>query len=137
MSLPYLAAYGATTLVMVLIDLIWLGVIAKPLYLEGIGHLMADKPRLGPAVLFYLMYPVGLMLFAVLPGVAQGDWRRALVMGALFGLFAYATYDLTNLATLKQWPLRLALIDIAWGALVSAVATVAGHAVLSHFLHKP
>ncbi len=120
-----LLAYAATTLVMVAIDLVWLGVIAKPLYQQGIGHLMAAEPKLGAAALFYLLYPVGLMVFAVLPG-ASPAWGDTALKAALFGFFAYATYDLTNLATLKEWPTSLALIDMAWGTAVSAVAALAG-----------
>jgi uncharacterized membrane protein len=120
-----LLAYAATTLVMVAIDLVWIGIIAKPMYQQGIGHLMAAEPKLAVAALFYLLYPVGLMVFAVLPSAALA-WRETAVKAALFGFFAYATYDLTNLATLKDWPTRLALIDIAWGTAVSAVSALAG-----------
>lgn len=130
----YLAAYAATATAMLVIDMIWLGVIAKPMYRAGIGHLMAESPNLVAAGAFYLMYPIGLMVFAVLPNAsavalfvgATSPWASAAVAGALFGLFAYATYDLTNLATLKNWPLQLSLIDIAWGVFASALATAAG-----------
>ena len=127
-----LAAYAATMITMLAIDLLWIGVIAKPLYQAGIGHLMAAQPNLAVALLFYLLFPLGLMLFAVLPSAGTG-WGRTLATGALFGFFAYATYDLTNLATLKDWPLGLSLIDIAWGSLVSALASAAGRAVLERF----
>ena len=123
-----LLAYAATALVMLALDMLWLGVIAKPLYQQGIGHLMAEKPILPIAALFYAMYPVGLMIFAVVPHAAA-EWHRALLAGALFGFFAYATYDLTNLATLKNWPWGLALLDIAWGTAVSGVAVVVGRVV--------
>ncbi len=120
-------AYLATAGVMLALDLFWLGVVAKPLYSKGIGHLMADAPQLVPAALFYLLFPLGLVLFAVLPQAASGEWTKALLWGALFGFFAYATYDLTNLATLKNWPVNLALMDMAWGTAVSAVASAAGY----------
>lgn len=119
----YLASYAATAAVLLLIDMVWLGVIAKSMYREGIGHLMAESPNMVAAGAFYLLYPIGLMVFAVGP---NAPWPRALVAGALFGLFAYATYDLSNLATLKNWPLRLTLVDIAWGTFASALATAAG-----------
>ena len=125
----FLLAYVATMITMLAIDLVWIGVIAKPLYQAGIGHLMAAQPNLAAALVFYLVYPLGLMLFAVLP-TAAGGWGTTLATGALFGFFAYATYDLTNLATLKDWPLGLSLIDVAWGSLVSALATAAGRAAL-------
>ena len=133
----FLYAYAATAVVMILIDLVWLGVIAKPLYQQGIGHLMSDSPRLGAAALFYLFYPLGLVVFGVLPNavnsLVSSGWLGSLLSGALFGLFAYATYDLTNLSTLKDWPLSLSLIDMAWGTSVSGVAAAVGKRVLDHF----
>ncbi len=123
MNRKHLLAYAATAALMLALDALWLGLVATPLYQQGIGHLMAASPRLGVAALFYAVYPVGLLVFAVLPAA---DRRHAVLKGALFGFFAYATYDLTNLATLKQWPVWLAGLDMAWGALVSAVSAVAG-----------
>ena len=117
-----LAAYAGTLIVMVGLDLLWLGVIAKPIYQQGIGHLMADKPNVPVAVLFYALFGVGLVVFAVLAAGPDPGWVKTVGMAALFGLFAYATYDLTNLATLKQWPVGLSLIDMAWGTCVSAAA---------------
>jgi len=121
----YLAAYATLLAVMLVLDLLWIGVVAKPLYQQGIGHLMAPQPRLAVALLFYLVYALGLVLFAVTPASTDG-WKAAMLSGALFGFFAYATYDLTNLATLRDWPVGLAAIDIAWGTLVSAVCAGAG-----------
>ncbi len=129
---PTLAAYAAAAVTMLVIDMVWLGVIARPLYQQGIGHLMAPQPNLWAAALFYLLYPVGVVLFAVMPNAASTALHTAL-MGAAFGLFAYATYDLTNLATLKGWPLGLSVIDTLWGAAVSAVAATAGRAAMNHF----
>jgi uncharacterized membrane protein len=123
-----LGTYAATVVTMVALDLLWLGLIAKPLYQQGIGHLMAERPILPAALLFYAVYAVGLVMFAVKPNVAAPGWLPTLVAGALFGFFAYATYDLTNLATLKGWPLGLSLIDMAWGSLVSTAASAAGRA---------
>jgi uncharacterized membrane protein len=133
--LNYLAAYGATAVVMLALDIAWLGFIAKSFYREAIGHLMADPPNLVAAVVFYLLYPAGVMLFAVAPAAWIGvlaastdiPLSRAVLAGALFGFFAYATYDLTNLATLRGWPWRLALVDIAWGTALTAAAAAAGH----------
>ena len=126
----YLAAYAGAAVAMIAIDLVWLGVIAKPIYQSGIGHLMTDEPRIVAAVLFYLMFPVGLVLFAIAPHEAAHSWGKTALWAALFGFFAYATYDLTNLSTLKGWPLSLALIDMAWGTAVSAVAACAGKAAM-------
>lgn len=127
---PVAAAYGVTTLVLVVLDLLWLGVVAKAYYTQAIGHLMADKPYLPAALSFYALFPVGLMVFAVVPFGAPGGWRKALLLAALFGFFTYATYDLTNLATLRKWPASLALLDIAWGIFVSMVSAAAGWATL-------
>ena len=129
----YFAAYAAAAAVMIAIDLLWLGVIAKPLYRDGIGHLMSDTPNIPAALLFYLMFPVGLMIFAVVPNAASAEWSKTLVAGTLFGLFTYATYDLTNLATLKGWPIGLAALDIAWGTMVSSVSALAGRWAMSWF----
>ena len=126
----YLAAYAGTAAVMVVLDMLWLGVIAKPLYQQGIGHLMADQPRIAVAVLVYLLYALGVVIFAVSPQTGGATWQLTLVMAALFGFFAYATYDLTNLATLRAWPLRLTLIDMAWGTLVSTAAAAGGKAAM-------
>lgn len=132
--LSYLAAYAATLVAFVVIDLVWLGLIAKSFYRDAIGPLMADPPNLVAGGVFYLLYPVGIMLFAVAPTAwlggmaapAEVPWARAVLAGAVFGFFAYATYDLTNLATLRDWPLRLALVDIVWGAALTAAAAGAG-----------
>lgn len=125
-----LAAYAATAVVMIALDLLWLGVIARPLYQQGIGHLMADKPRVPVAVLFYAVFAAGIVIFAVSPQTGGSNWLTTLSMAALFGLVAYATYDLTNLATLRHWPLSLSLIDMAWGTAVSTAAAAAGKAAL-------
>lgn len=127
--LKYWAAYAGTAVVMIAIDLVWLGVIAKPWYQQGIGHLMAAEPNWVAGALFYLLFPLGLLLFAVIPGLADAGWGKTALLGGLFGLFAYATYDLTNLATLRNWPLWLAALDMAWGTGVSAVAASAGRLV--------
>jgi uncharacterized membrane protein len=130
--LKYAAAYAATLIVMVALDMVWLGLVAKPMYQQGLGHLMAARPVIPVALLFYLVYALGLVIFGVNPG-ASGGWARAAAWGAVFGFFAYATYDLTNWATLKDWPWALSLIDMAWGAAVSAVSAVAGQAAWQRF----
>lgn len=129
----YFAAYAATAIVMVVLDLLWLGVIAKPIYQQGIGHLMAEHPRVPVAALFYAIFALGLMLFAVVPHGSPVGWSKAIVTAALFGFFAYATYDLTNLATLKNWPVGLSMLDVAWGSVVSAISAAAGKVVLDRF----
>ncbi len=115
--------YVLTLVVFAIIDTVWLGTMADRIYRPLIGSMLADNFRLVPAVVFYCMYAAALTVFAVMPGLNAGDWKKALVWGALFGLFAYATYDLTNLATLKSWSTKLVVIDIAWGVVVSAASS--------------
>jgi uncharacterized membrane protein len=121
-----LVAYAATLVVFAAVDFVWLGFVAKDLYRDGIGHLMADTPNWTAAVLFYLLFIIGLVYFAVAPALEAGAWQQAALRAAIFGFIAYATYDLTNLATLKGWPVSIAVADLAWGAFVSAVASTAG-----------
>ncbi len=122
--LPYLTL----VLVLVALDLVWLGGVAMPLYKRGIGHLMADQPNFVAAALFYVLYAVGVQVFVV--GRAS-SWPQAAGLGALFGAVAYLTYDLTNLATLRDWPVALSAIDVAWGSLATAIASVCGREVAS------
>lgn len=122
----YLMAGVVVAVVMVAMDVLWLGFIAKSLYQDGIGHLMAERPQAWAALAFYLVYAVGLVAFVVAPKAGAEGWHGAAWMGALFGFVAYATYDLSNLATLKNWPLWLSLVDMAWGSVASAVAATAG-----------
>lgn len=124
----YLPACAATMLVMIALDVLWLGFIARPLYQNGLGHLMAERPNLWAAGAFYLLYATGLTVFAVMPQVGEPGWHSTAGWAALFGLVAYATYDLSNLATLKSWPIGLSLIDMAWGSALSAISAVAGRA---------
>lgn len=126
-------AFAATVTVMVALDLLWLGVVARPLYQQGIGHLMAAQPDVPVAVLFYAVYALGLVFFSVAPQSAETRWGGVLASAALFGFVAYATYDLTNLATLKGWPAWLAALDMAWGTAVSVLSAAAGRAALGVF----
>ena len=127
-----LAAYAATLGTMLALDLLWLGVVAKPVYQRGIGHLMAEQPNIVAAALCYAVFALGLMIFAVSPTGPSAAWAKTAGTAALFGFFAYATYDLTNLATLRGWPVGLSLLDMAWGTGISAVAALAGRAALEH-----
>jgi uncharacterized membrane protein len=123
--LKLLGVYVVVTVTMLVLDMVWLRGIATAWYEEGIGHLMAPQPNLMAAGVFYLLYPLGLVIFGVLPN-DDSTLLRAIAMGALFGFFAYATYDLTNLATLRDWSLKLTLIDMTWGTLVSGLSVGAG-----------
>ena len=108
-----------------IIDAIWLKTM-NPFYRRQIGELMADKPNLGYAVVFYVIYIAGIVFFALRPALDGGSWLSAVGYGAALGAFAYATYDLTNAATLKTWPWQLVVVDILWGAALTALATLAG-----------
>ena len=119
-------AYAASAVTFLLMDAVWLGFIAKPWYQSGLGHLMAAKVNLTAALAFYALYILGLWFFAIKAAWLGGDWRTAAFLGAAYGFFAYATYDLTNLATLRDVSVKIALIDLAWGTFVSAIAATAG-----------
>jgi uncharacterized membrane protein len=127
---PKLAAYLSAVVVMLLLDALWLGWLARPMYLRGVGHLMAPTPLGWAAALFYVVYGLGLLRFAI---AGSTHLRAAAWSGAAFGGVAYATYDLTNLATLKAWPAHLAFIDIAWGTVASSAAAVAGRMAWGRF----
>lgn len=131
--LKFLPAYLAMLVVMLVVDIIWLSVLAEPIYQQGIGHLMAAQPNLIYAGLFYLLYVLGLMWFALLPNRHHRGLKSTFLAAAIFGFFVYASYDLTNLALLKNWPLSLSLLDIAWGTLLSAVSASAGKIVFDRF----
>jgi uncharacterized membrane protein len=107
------------------IDMAWLGLVAKNFYSKQIGFLMKTDVNWTAAILFYLLFIAGLVVFVITPAVEKGSWVHALLFGALFGLITYATYDLTNLATLKDWPLLVAVVDLCWGtALASSVSMI-------------
>lgn len=118
-------AYIATAAVFLACDLVWLGIVARDLYRTQMGDLMAPNVVISAAIGFYLLYIVGVVYFAVAPALASGAWTTALLQGFLFGLIAYATYDLTNLATTRDWPATLALVDMTWGATVTAISATA------------
>jgi len=122
----YLIAYLATMAVFFVIDFVWLGIVAKGFYRDQIGPLLLDEFRVGYAAIFYLLYGVGVVVFAVLPGLESGSPLTALGFGALFGLIAYGAYDLTNLATLKGYTTKVAFVDMAWGTLLTGLSAAAG-----------
>lgn len=124
-----MTAYVATGIAFALIDSVWLTTMAPRLYKPEIGELLADNFRLVPAIIFYLLYIAGVMIFAVQPALASGKWQAALVQGALFSFFCYMTYDMTNYATLKVWSLKVTILDLMWGAALTGLAAAAGTAV--------
>lgn len=118
-------SYIVVLVVFIGLDFIWLGKAGDTIYRPAMGDMVLPGFRLAPAVAFYLLYVAGVVFFAVMPGLAAGGWQSAGLRGAFFGLCAYATYDLTNQATLKHWSTTLSLIDMSWGALLTGVAAAA------------
>lgn len=121
--------YLTVLVVFTAVDFLWLGLIALDFYKKEIGALMLEKPRLEVAVLFYVLCAAGITILAVQPALAAGDWSKAVFLGAVFGLCAYGTYDLTNLATLQRWPVRLAMVDMAWGTILVSFSSLVGYVV--------
>jgi uncharacterized membrane protein len=119
----YAVAYLASGIAFAAIDFCWLSYAGSSLYRPILGEMMLAKPRMGAAVAFYLIYIAGIVVMAVAPA---GRWQEAALKGALFGFFCYATYDLTNQATLKMWALKITVLDIVWGTLLTGVAATAG-----------
>lgn len=120
-------AYAATAIAFFALDFIWLTLSIPRLYKPLLGTLLRDSPNLPVAAAFYLVYVVGLVVFAVLPAANANSWLMALGLGALLGLVAYGTYDFTNLSTVRDWPLMISIVDLAWGITVSAIAALAGY----------
>ena len=127
--LKYLAPYLSFLICLLVIDLIWLLGIAKGLYRSEMGSLMATHPNLVAALAFYLLYGLGVSLFVVYPALQKQSWLDALLYGALFGFFCYMTYNLTNLAVIRDFPSKLALIDIVWGSVLTASCSVLAYYV--------
>lgn len=124
--LKYLIAYAATAAIFFALDFVWL-TNAVGFYRERLGELLLDKPNFGYAAGFYLLYVVGVVALAVVPALDGGSWVNALLAGAVLGLVAYGTYDMTNLSTLKNWSLSVSLVDMAWGTALTATAATGGY----------
>lgn len=125
--IQHVVSYLATALVFLAIDYVWLSQVATRFYFDRIGHLLMDKPNMGAAAAFYLIYVVGIVIFAVGPALKTGNISTAVLFGALFGFFTYATYDVTNYATLRDWPFIVVIVDISWGTILSAVSAGLGY----------
>jgi uncharacterized membrane protein len=121
----FIKLYGIAFTVFLAIDAVWLTLIAKNFYAKYIGYLMSKNPNLWAALIFYLIFIAGLIFFVITPALDKKMWTHALFAGLFFGFVTYATYDLTNLATLKDWPLLVTIVDLLWGMFVSAVVSVA------------
>ena len=124
-----LVAYGATLIVLLVLDLIWLRYASDAIFRPAVGDILTDKPNFVAAGLFYVFFSAGLVFFAVLPAMKSASLLTALLNGAFLGFLAYMTFDLTRLAILKLWSVKVAIIDISWGTFASALAAMAGFAV--------
>ncbi len=126
--------YIMTLILFVGIDALWLGIIAKDFYNKHLGALISPTVRWVAVVIFYLMYAAGILIFAVYPAIAVSSWRRAVLLGGLFGLFCYGTYELTNMATLAQWSWGIVLTDTLWGIFITSLVTVLSFLIYTNFL---
>lgn len=131
--MPYTTAYLTALLTFLLADMAWLGTMSGRFYKPVMGDILLPKFSVMPAVAFYLLYPVGLVIFAVSPALKVGNVSTALLLGGLFGLFTYGTYDLTNQATLRNWTTSLTLVDMAWGGVLGAMTAASAYLMTSRF----
>ncbi len=131
--LNYAKLYLVAVLIFFLIDLLWLGVIGKGIYQKYMGHLMRPTPNWPVAIIFYLLFIIGLIIFAIYPAIANKSWTYALCYGAMYGFFTYMTFDLTNWAVLKDWPWQIVIIDIVWGIVLSTSVTLATYFIGKNF----
>jgi uncharacterized membrane protein len=122
----YIKLYFATLVVFFAFDMVWLGLVASSFYKKHLGYLMAPTVNWLAAIIFYLLFILGILVFVVLPGVKENSLLNTILRAALFGLITYATYDLTNLATIRQWPMAVTLVDLAWGTVLSSIVSIAG-----------
>jgi len=132
--MQYVTAYFMTAVIFFALDMVWLVKVANGFYRGEIGNLLLEKPALGVATGFYLVFVAGIVFFAIHPALRSGSVWTALLFGCLFGFFTYATYDMTNLATLKGWTMKLAAVDIVWGTVLSGVSAWGGCA-LTRWIH--
>jgi uncharacterized membrane protein len=126
-------AYAGSLATLVVLDVIWLGVVARTFYRDQLGDMMLPSPNLAIAAVFYLFFAAAVVILAVAPALGAGSVITALAYGAVLGLAAYGTYDLTNLATLKNWPLAMSLVDLAWGGFVTALTAAGGFVAVRTF----
>lgn len=131
--MTHVVAYVATAIVFLGLDALWLSRVALGMYRRELGGLLLERPNLTVAAAFYLLYVGGIVILAIAPALGDGGWPRVLLMGAVLGLVAYGTYDITNLSTLKGWSVKLAIIDIAWGTALTAVSATIGYLVVQAF----
>jgi uncharacterized membrane protein len=132
--MSYISSYLTALTAFFLADMAWLGTMSSRLYKPTLGDILMNKFSVMPAVAFYLLYPLGLLVFAIGPALRVGSVSTALLLGALFGLFTYGTYDLTNQATLRNWTTNLTVIDMGWGGVLGAITAASAFWVTSKFV---
>jgi uncharacterized membrane protein len=132
--MQFIKIYFITLPIFFAIDIIWLGFIAKDFYRENIGQLLTENVNWTAAIVFYLLFIAGLVVFVISPAIEKTSWIYALIYGAFFGLITYATYDLTNLATLKDWSLKVTIVDLIWGMVLSASVSTISYFISNKFV---
>jgi len=119
-----IATYFIALISFFAIDMVWLGVISKNYYKQKLGFILSENPNWAAAIVFYLLFIAGIIFFAINPGLKANDWQVALLNGAVLGALCYATYDLTNMATIAKWPIEIVIIDIIWGMVLTGSVSV-------------
>ena len=128
-----LKSFFIALLVFFAVDMVWLGLVAKSFYDKHLGHLLRENVNWPPAIIFYILFVIALVIFVITPSLEKSSWHHALLYGAFFGFIAYATYDLTNLATLKDWPVIVTVVDIIWGSFLGASVSVITYFIVTKF----
>lgn len=128
-GIPFFTLFASALLVFSAMDLLWIGVIARRFYRDALGHLLSDRTNWGAGITFYVVYILGLLFFALLPAKLIGSPFSAALLGGMYGFFTYATYDLTNYATLRDWPLRFVAVDMLWGTSLSSITALAAFVI--------
>lgn len=123
--LPYVGVFISALVLFAVLDLVWIGLVMRDFYRQGIGHLMGERLSVKAGFAFYIVYTVGLMFFAISPAIITSSLLGAAILGGLYGFFTYATYDLSNYATLRDWPLRVVFLDMGWGFALSLTVSMA------------
>ena len=131
--MKWLAYFGVTFIVFMGIDLIWLGFVAKNLYAKYLGYLMAPKINWVAALIFYVIFIIGILYFVIAPSLVDRNLGQLILRAALFGFITYATYDLTNLATVRDWPITITIIDLIWGTTLSTSVSLISYLIITNF----
>lgn len=133
--MKYFLLFLITTVIFFSIDMLWLGIISKNFYKEKLGFILTGEVNWKAAILFYFIYIIGILYFIIIPGFETHNWKSVLFNGALLGLLCYATYDLTNMATIKQWPISVVIVDMIWGTILTGSVSIISYFAAIKFLH--